>query len=862
MFTNKSKLNFSGGEVSANLIARIDLPISNKVLARMQNCIAKPEGPAEYRPGSRYVHHTKGNAAAVFIEFQFSDIQAYLIEATDQCFRFYRNGAIILEDSQNITGVTQADPAVLTYSGDDNFSDGDEVYISGVGGMTELNGKFFLVANVNTGANTFELTDIFGNDVDSSAYTAYTSGGTVAKVYELTTPYAEADLGELLYDQTADTMYLTHPGYAPRKLTRSGHANWQINTYTRTNDPFPGDSSISAIDNNQPDAVVTCTAAHNLSNGQRIQITGVVGMTEVNNQYYNVEVFNSTRFYPTDTETGARLDTTGYGTYTSGGTVSPDADPAAVAFTQDARTVMGGPDAKPETLYFSRSPSSAGAVRFDDYTSGTDDDHAATFTLAPLRGKVDAVRWITNTDKFLIVGTFGSVRRVYGASEAEPVTPTAISAKSANSDGVAKARPVVDGTVVMYITRSKKKLEAIEYDYTVDGYAPDDKNLISDHITKAGLKQIARQISSPTTIWALREDGVLAGLTFKAKENIAGRHRHLLGGNGFIENIGIMPQENNNDQIWMVIKRTINGNTVRYVEYLTDLPDYPDPLDFWTGEANETSDLTNFINYQNQVLRDAIHLDSCLSYDGSSYGTDASATLTVGANGETAGSTGVIFTASANVFTSDMVGRKIQGAYDSNGDGGGVVTITNYTSATQVEGTINTAFPAGNVFAAGDWYITATSVSGLDHLEGQTVTVVGDGADQGTFTVSSGAVTGLTAAGSIHVGFEFTGILYTLPFDQGGEGGPAQTRMKAISKADIQYINSSGFKIGTSPYDLESIDCTQGTNLPTTPKIHSGTKELFYEDEHEQEKRFILIIDTPLPCTILSADIFMETANE
>jgi uncharacterized repeat protein (TIGR01451 family) len=82
---------------------------------------------------------------------------------------------------QAVRGITQANPAVVTYSGADNYANGDRVIISDVVGMTEVNDKEFTVANVNTGANTFQLSGI-----NSSGYTAYTSGGTILKVSSLT----------------------------------------------------------------------------------------------------------------------------------------------------------------------------------------------------------------------------------------------------------------------------------------------------------------------------------------------------------------------------------------------------------------------------------------------------------------------------------------------------------------------------------------------------------------------------------------------------------------------------------------------------------------------------------------------------
>lgn len=865
MTANKTFINFSGGEVSPDLRCRIDVPIHDKVLERCRNFITNPKGKATFRPGFRYVHHTRNHNYAVFIEFQFSDVQAYLVEATEGYFRFYKDEGIILNASQSITGISQANPGVLTYSGADNFSNGQEVYIEGVVGMTEVNGRYFTVANVNTGANTFQLTDEFGNNINTSGYTAYSSGGTVATIYEITTPYQEEDLDELAYDQNADTMYIVHTNYAPRKLTRLGHTSWTLATYTRTADPFPSAATITGVDISPPTKLgILFAAGHSFTTGTLITITGVGGMTQLNGNTYSTEYVSSTKVWLVDRNSGAYIDATTYGTYTSGGTATPLSNPAAVAFTQDARTVMGGSQGKPETLYFSRSPSNAGAVRYDDYTTGTAADNAAIFTLAPLRGKVDSIRYLTNTDKFLIAGTFGSVRRIFGEAESQPITPTAISAKSANSDGVARRRPVVDGATVMHIQRSTKAVEGIEYDYRIDGYAPDDKNLISGHLAEPGLINMSKQSGSPTITWVPRVDGKLLGLTYEPKENIAGWHLHTIGGVGAqAEWVGVMSRESNEDQAWIITKRTVNGNTVRHVEFLTDYPTYPEMDDFYGVVGTESGDITAFHAYQWEQMKQAVHLDSSLTYDGSAYGADASATLTPGAGATTVNTTGVTFTASAAVFTSSMVGREIWGKFDNAGGGGGRATITGYSSTTVVTATITKAFPSGEVYAAGDWYLTTTSITGLHHLEGESVTAVADGIDLGAKTVSSGAVSLSSAASVVHVGYEYSGELKTLPIDVGGVTGSALGKIKNLSEVIVYLRNAASPKLGTNLYRMEEADIRyQPSYSGQAAPLFDGTHQQSYDDNWDREKRFYLRHETPLPCEALGFETVVETADE
>ncbi len=71
-----------------------------------------------------------------------------------------------------------------------------------------------------------------GNNIDTSSYTAYSSGGTVSKVYEISTPYAKADLHLLKFEQSADVLSIFHPSYDERSLTRTGHTAWTLSTVT------------------------------------------------------------------------------------------------------------------------------------------------------------------------------------------------------------------------------------------------------------------------------------------------------------------------------------------------------------------------------------------------------------------------------------------------------------------------------------------------------------------------------------------------------------------------------------------------------------------------------------------------------
>lgn len=234
MRVGTAQASFASGILSPRLYGRADVAKYQSGAEVIDNFIVRPEGGLMRRHGSRFagevVDHSK---KARVVSFIYSSGQAFVIVFENLLIRFYKNGAPISSASNSITGITKANPAVLTYSGTDNFANGDRVLITGVSGMGQVNNREFTVASVNTGANTFQL-----SGVDSSAYDAYTSGGTVSKIYTVTSTYAEADLPSLQFTQSADVIYIAHQSYAPRTLSRVSDASWTLATISQATGPW------------------------------------------------------------------------------------------------------------------------------------------------------------------------------------------------------------------------------------------------------------------------------------------------------------------------------------------------------------------------------------------------------------------------------------------------------------------------------------------------------------------------------------------------------------------------------------------------------------------------------------------------
>lgn len=218
--------SFGSGELSKNLYARVDLDRYRTGAALLRNFFIDYRGGASTRMGFEFKAQTKSTGTPRIIGFSFSTTQTYLLEFGNLYLRIFSGGAPLAGATGAITGISQANPGVVTSTAHGR-ANGDTVILAGIVGMTELNGRTFIVADVT--ANTFTLKRILDSSVVSTtAYTAYTSGGTWTVPYELTTPYAEADLPLLKFAQSADTMTLTHPSYPIQLLKRTGASTFTL----------------------------------------------------------------------------------------------------------------------------------------------------------------------------------------------------------------------------------------------------------------------------------------------------------------------------------------------------------------------------------------------------------------------------------------------------------------------------------------------------------------------------------------------------------------------------------------------------------------------------------------------------------
>ena len=342
--------SFAKGELGPALYGRVDTAAYQVGLRTALNTVVHTHGGISNRTGLKFLAPCKDHTKCpIFIEFAFKATDTYLIEVGNLYMRFIRNDAQVLETAKTISGATKANPCVVTATSH-GYSNGDHVYISGVVGMTQLNGRWFQVASVTT--HTFALKSVYdggASNINSSAYTTYGSGGSAGKVYQITTPYAQANLPQLKWTQSADTVTITHDQYPPYELSRTDHNAWALSAPTfapNIADPTTLAVAANGADNNvfwkykvtaikeetfeeslaaingtgltvasatAANPVVVTITGHVLSTGDEVELTGFTQMTEVNNRRFIITVINSSTF-SLDNEDGS-----GYAAETTGG---------------------------------------------------------------------------------------------------------------------------------------------------------------------------------------------------------------------------------------------------------------------------------------------------------------------------------------------------------------------------------------------------------------------------------------------------------------------------------------------------------------------------------------------------------------
>ena len=757
--------NFTGGELSPRLDGRTDLTKYSSSCSTLENLVVYPHGSAARRPGSTFIAEVKTSSAKTrLIPFEFSTTQTYMLEFGNQYMRVYKDKGQVLD------------------------------------------------------------------------------GGSA---FEISTPYLTAELFDIKFAQSADVMYITHPSHPVKKLSRTGHTSWTLVSCSFTKGPMQ-DANITTTTLNPGQSAVgtgvslAASAVTGINGGSGFQSTDVGRFVFLNSGYAKItavaDTTNATIEILTalssasataDWRLGAFSDTTGH--------------PSCVTFFEQ-RLVFAGTTEQPQTIFFSRS---GDYENMDANIGGTvADDDAIIYTIAS--NQVNAIRFMTAT-RTLIIGTAGGEFTVSGGSVDTAITPTNILIKKQSNHGSANVDAIAVGNATLFLQRAKRKIRELAYNFDVDGYIAPDMTILAEHISEGGLTQLAYQQEPNQLVYAVRGDGELVALTYQREQQVTAWHRHIFGGRFGTATITVTDFANIANGTRIVLTKS-DGTTTTF----TSATSATSGKFHTTSSDNQTatniktlidadSDFTATVSTNVVTIKETSPLSTGFLTITS---LDDNVRLAKTDEGKAVcESVAVIPTDDTEYEVYVIVKRTINGSTKR------YVECLNVFDFDQTD---NTSF---NYLIPGVSYSgsAATTISGLSHLEGQTVSILADGATHPDKTVSSGEITLDRSARNVKVGLAYTSLLQTMRLNAGSQNGTSQGKTKRIYDITVRMFETIGVEVGPNLNDMERIPFRSSADLMDEgiPPF-TGDKEVEFRGNYETDG-FIFVRQTqPLPFTILS----------
>lgn len=761
--------DFSGGEFGPKVYGRLDAEQYKRGLETLQNYFPELQGPADRRCGSHHVAAAKGATGVVrLIPYVYSETEAYMVElgrlegAGTGYLRFYKN---------NGTQITSAGtPVEVSTAYDiDNIPKLQWAQID----------QYLWIVGPNT--------------VDSSVY---------------------------------------YKSFQPLRLLRgSDDVTWSFTGPSFVDGPyFPINSTATTLFASAETGSVTVTASTGIftewdaTNGRHIRmLNGSNWAYLVVTAYTSATVVTATVVSgtaPTSPNTSWRLGMKGF---------------AQTIAVHEDRLVLGKWPDYPLRVdlsetgdYLSFSPS--------ELAGGTVvDSNAISFTLNAKRS--GELKWLASDEKGLLAGTTAGEWVVRPSSNAEALTPSNVNAKPTTFWGSALIQPIQVGKSLIFAQQSKRKLREMGYFFDIDGFRAPELTQISDHILGEGITEMSYQKEPSSRAHLVREDGQLITVAYERDlDSIRlGFARQVLGGYSDkntspltpaeVESCGvILSSDNAHEQIWLVVKRVVNGSTVRYIEYI--------------GQPFDAS----------VAQEDGFFVDSGITYDSPKTITGATA------------ANPVVITSNAHGFSNgdEVVITEVKGMTQLNGNRYTIANVAaNTFELSGVNGTAFTAYTSG-----GEARKCVSTVTGLTHLVGETVSICADGGDQGTQTVSAtGTVTLSPTAAVVHVGLPYNSDFKLLKLEAGATDGTALGKTRRVHRIALYLHRSLGLKYGFDGFDdLTEIEFREDDDpLSQATPLFSGIKVLETECDYNMSSQLCLRQDKPLPSMILAVALHEVT---
>jgi len=861
--------SFTGGEIAPRFYGRVDLDRYDNSVRQLLNMTSFPLGGITSRTGTKHVTEVDNSANVTrLFPFVFSTSQAYALEFGNQTIRFFRNQGLVLSSQELTNGDFTTD---LTGWTDNSSGTGASAQASGAAQLTgdgggnearlyqsltlgisqytitittsaaltykigtTVGGTEIATGSVNGTAQTFTFTPSAEGAVYIELENANADARTFDNIsidnpaYKISSPWTSAQLGDIQVLQKYDTMYIVHKDLNIRKLVRTNHDEWSIsevelqdgpyldiNTTDTTLDPSSTTgsvtvvaSAITGINNNtgfQTTDIGRLIRFKDADIWYWLKITARASTTSVTATYQGDDAIGHAA--TTDWQLGAFSETTGY--------------PAAAAF-ESQRVVYGRTAEQPAAFWGSVAGDLENFTPDDTENEGVVDAVSA-YTFVP--SEVDEIRWLATGPK-LFIGATNGVFYAQASSLDEAITQDNIVVKRALSAPVSGVIPVNVENVLLFPQFYGTKFFELAYTFESDGYQAADLMELSEHLSVNGITDSAVQEQPDRIVWVATSTGELRGLTYSRQQKVVGWHQHALGGtDAVVQSLTSIPGTAQ-DELWMIVSRTINGNTVQYVEFLSEK--------FDGTKAN------------------AWYVDS-----GASFTSTDTAVVT----GITKASPGVVTTSGAHGYADgDTVElTAVGGMIEVNGYTFKVANKTSTTFELLNTNTTNyTTYTSGGVATK-----YATSISGLGHLEGETVSIYADEAVQSSATVTSGAITLARPVKAATIGLGYTCVLETNTLEIKGAKGTIQGSRGRVYEVAIRFHEALGAEYGYDASLLDTLVFRGGSDpMDSSPPLFTGIKTVIFPTGYEYEQRIMIRQTQPLPVTVLGLTSKLVVGNK
>lgn len=676
----------------------------------------------------------------------------------------------------------------------------------------------------------FSVTTTFVIEVGNEYFKFYSGGAPVTisgSPYGIVTPYQDADLRELKYKQVNDVVYIVHPNYFVRKLSRFADTDWRLEEVIFMQPPtldenvtnltiFPtglsglvdlvvtggdlfdplhvgsywrigylresayiekflstnvtsqdlrilgdyavrtygvwdgelqlqrigldwatsgapyeivrkwtsrGDRNIDATGTADTDALYRLVfTANSAGSANRVVLEAVEAVV-----YAVVKITTVTDSTHAQCQTITDFESTNGTTRWQEAAFSDFRGHPRTVELHEQRLMFGGTKYQPQTVY--------GSVigDFEDMEKSSNDDAAIAFTLAGVQA--NAIQWMISQND-LLIGTLAAEWKISTSSALKALTPSTIQANRQSEYGSEYvAAEVVDG-VILYVQRKGRKIRELVYSVDVDKFVSADLTLLAEHVSEGGVIQIAVQQEPLPILWCVTGEGALIAMTYARDQQVIGWHRHPTDGS--VESVTtIYGDDDADDEVWVIVKRTVGGDDVRFVERL-------DPTQ-WTQKV------------------DAYFVDCGITKTGSA----------------------------------------------------------------------------------------STTVSGLDHLDGRVVDALADGKVYQGLTVTAGAITLPVAASTVHAGLPFTSKVQPMRLDSDNILGVFAGKIRRVAELVLRVRKTLGilYTNENSTYDAEIAYPIADQNAAATP-LQTRDRKINFKGDLTYDSQLLLSQQKPLPFTL------------